>query len=60
MHEINNINKNKLDFFHKKGFLILKNVLSKKVLELIKKRLKFLTKKQKDGRGLSEPGIKNP
>ena len=58
MLELNKINKKKIDFFNRNGFLILRNILKKKDLVLINKRLKFLEKKQKDGRGLSEPGIK--
>lgn len=47
-----------INFFKKNGFLILRNVLNKKDLSAINRRLEFLAKKQKDGRGLSEPGIK--
>lgn len=54
----NNITKSKINFFKKNGFLILKNVLNKKEIDKAKNRLKFLEKKQKDGRGLSEPGYK--
>ena len=57
MSEINKINKRKIDFFKKNGFLILRNILKKKDLDLINKRLKFLEKKQKKGRGLAEPGV---
>ena len=59
MSEINKINKRKIDFFKKNGFLIIKNILKKKDLNLIKKRLNFLGKKQKKTSiGLSEPGVK--
>ena len=58
MLELNKINKKKIDFFKRNGFLILRNILKKSDLALIDKRLKFLENKQKDGRGLSEPGIR--
>ena len=47
-----------LKFYHKNGYLIVKNFLSKKETILAKKRLEKLEKIQKDGRGLSEPGLK--
>jgi Protein involved in biosynthesis of mitomycin antibiotics/polyketide fumonisin len=53
----NKIDRKSISFFKKNGFLILRNVLNKKDLSLINSRLKFLSKKQKDGRGLSEPGV---
>lgn len=58
MSEINKINERKIDFFKKNGFLIIKNIFKKKDLNLIKKRLNFLGKKQKNAlSGLSEPGV---
>jgi len=58
MPEINKLNKKRIEFFRRNGFLILRNVLKKKDLELINKRLKFLEQRQKNARGLSEPGVK--
>ena len=58
MPKINKLNKRSIEYFRRNGFLILRKVLKKKDLDLINKRLKFLEKKQKNGRGLSEPGIK--
>ena len=39
------------------GYLILRNAIRKNEINIIIKRLTYLTKSQKDGRGLSEPGI---
>ena len=58
MPKINKLNKGSIEYFRRNGFLILRNVLKKKDLDLINKRLKFLEKKQKNARGLNEPGIK--
>ncbi len=44
--------------FKKNGFVLVKNLIDKKDLKLISKRLDYLSKMQKDGRGLSEPGTK--
>ena len=52
------LTKKDLKFYHENGYLIVKNFLSKKETILAKKRLKKLEKIQKDGRGLSEPGLK--
>ena len=54
----NILTKKDLNFYQKNGYLIVKNFLSKKEAISAKKRLKTLEKTQKDGRGLSEPGIK--
>ena len=54
----NILTKKDLNFYHKNGYLIVKNFLSIKETILAKKRLRILEKTQKDGRGLSEPGIK--
>ena len=43
--------------YQENGYLILKNLIKKKEIRIIKKRLAYLAKSQKDGRGLSEPGI---
>tara|TARA_B100001057_G_scaffold497905_1_gene603358 strand:+ start:2363 stop:3145 length:783 start_codon:yes stop_codon:yes gene_type:complete len=52
------INKSDLKFFEKNGYLVINNLISKKELGQISNRLKELEKKQKDGRGLNEPGTK--
>lgn len=52
------VSNSKIKFYKKYGYLILRNVLSKKEIAIINKRLNFLEKSQKDGRGLSEPGLK--
>ncbi len=44
--------------FKKNGYVLVRNLLDKKELKSISTRLKFLEKKQKKGRGLSEPGTK--
>ena len=49
-------NKNWAKKFKKDGYILFNNLLSKKELNEISKRLQYLSKKQKDGRGLSEPG----
>ncbi len=54
----NYINKSHIKHFNKYGYVIIRNVLQKKDINIINKRLEFLAKKQKDGRGLSEPGFK--
>ena len=51
------INKKKNNFYEKNGFLIVRNLFKKKDLNLIKKRLNFLGKKQKRNPGLAEPGV---
>ena len=43
--------------YQENGYLILKNLIKKNEIRIIKKRLAYLAKSQKDGRGLSEPGI---
>ena len=50
--------KNLYNNFKKNGFILVKNLINKKDLKLISKRLTYLSKTQKDGRGLSEPGTK--
>lgn len=52
------VSNSKIKFYKKHGYLILRNVLSKKEIAIINKRLNFLEKSQEDGRGLSEPGLK--
>ena len=52
------VSNSKIKFYKEHGYLILRNVLSKKEIAIINKRLNFLEKSQKDGRGLSEPGLK--
>jgi len=49
------INKN---FFDKNGFILVKNLIKNNDIKKIKSRLKLLSKNQKDGRGLSEPGLR--
>ena len=49
-------NKNWAKKFNKDGYILFNNLINKKDLKEISKRLKYLSKKQKDGRGLSEPG----
>lgn len=44
--------------FKKKGYLLVNKLINKKELNKISSRLNYLKKKQKDGRGLSEPGTK--
>ena len=43
--------------FNKEGYVLFKNLINKKNISNIKKILKILSKKQSDGRGLSEPGV---
>tara|TARA_E500000178_G_C17029321_1_gene759707 strand:+ start:1409 stop:2188 length:780 start_codon:yes stop_codon:yes gene_type:complete len=50
--------KNLYNNFKKNGFVLVKNLIDKKDLKLISKRLDYLSKMQKNGRGLSEPGTK--
>ncbi len=50
------VNGSSANFFKKNGYILFKNLLNKKELKSISKRLEFLSKSQKDGRGLSEPG----
>ena len=52
------LNKNNLRVFNKNGYILFKNLISKKDLKIISNRLKNISKKQEDGRGLSEPGTK--
>ena len=52
------LKKDKIIEFKKKGYLLVNKLINKKELKLISSRLKYLAKKQKDGRGLSEPGTK--
>lgn len=53
-----NIKKNLLDDYNKNGFVLIKNLIKSKDLIEINKRLKYLSRVQNDGRGLSEPGTK--
>ena len=46
------VSNSKIKFYKKHGYFILRNVLSKKEIAIINKRLNFLEKSQKDGRGL--------
>ena len=50
------VNGSSANFFKKNGYILFNNLLNKKELKSISKRLEFLSKSQKDGRGLSEPG----
>jgi len=52
------LNKTMLRNFNKDGFVLIKNLIKKNDLKSISKRLLHLSKSQKDGRGLSEPGTK--
>lgn len=52
------LKKNIFKEFQRQGYVLFKNLINKKDLSLISKRLNFLIKNQKDGRGLSEPGTK--
>ena len=52
------LNNNNLKIFNKNGYILFNNLISKKDLKNISNRLSHLSKKQKDGRGLSEPGTK--
>ena len=52
------LNKTILRNFNKDGFVLIKNLIKKNDLKSISKRLLHLSKSQKDGRGLSEPGTK--
>ena len=44
--------------YNKNGFLLVKNLIKNNDIKKIKKRLKLLSRYQKNGRGLSEPGLK--
>ena len=44
--------------YKKKGYLLINRLIDRKELKKISARLRYLEKKQKDGRGLSEPGTK--
>ena len=46
------------EFYNNNGFLLVKNLINYGDIKKIKKRLGLLSRKQKDGRGLSEPGLK--
>ena len=53
------MNKSELKKFYKKnGYLIIKNVLNNRDILSISKRLNYLARKQSQGRGLQEPGVK--
>ena len=45
-------------FYNNNGYLLVKNLINHEDIKKIKKRLRLLSQKQKDGRGLSEPGLK--
>ena len=47
-----------IKFYNKNGFLLVKNLIKNNDIKKIKKRLKLLSRYQKNGRGLSEPGLK--
>lgn len=56
---MNEISKKSINFYKENGYLIVKNLISKKDIVKINSRLLILEKNQnKTGRGLSEPGIK--
>ena len=45
-------------YYKKNGFILFENLLKKKDIIFLKKRLNYLEKNQKKGRGLSEPGVR--
>jgi len=47
-----------IKFYNKNGFLLVKNLIKNNDIKKIKRRLKLLSRHQKNGRGLSEPGLK--
>ena len=51
-----NLKKNWLKKFKRDGYILVNNLVKTKELKEISKRLKVLSKQQKNGRGLSEPG----
>ena len=52
------LKKNNYNSYKKDGYVLIDNLINKHDLNIISKRLKYLERKQKDGRGLSEPGTK--
>jgi len=53
-----NIKKLNTKSYNKNGFLLFNDLINNNDIRKIKKRLNFLSQSQKDGRGLSEPGLK--
>ena len=53
------LKKNNYNSYKKDGYVLIDNLINKHDLNIISKRIKYLERKQKDGRGLSEPGTKN-
>ncbi len=49
---------NKVNFFKKNGYVVVKNLLNKKEIKKIEKTLQRLEVKQKHSQGLFEPGVK--
>lgn len=52
------LKKTNYNSYKKNGYVLINNLINKHDLNVISKRLKYLERKQIDGRGLSEPGTK--